>query len=161
MDSLIYPKARILNKLLSEQGLKLAVAESCTGGWLSKAITDVSGSSASFYGGLVTYDNKAKINLLNVNPNTIDKHGAVSEQTAAEMVQGLLKQCGVDIGLSITGVAGPASGSDKKPVGTVWFGLIKKDSPVECRKMFFPPGRSHVRGQSVVFALDWLIDSLK
>lgn len=161
MDEYIYPEAKLLNQLLQERKMMLAVAESCTGGWLGKAITDVSGSSASFFGGLMVYANEAKVQLLGVKPETLETFGAVSKETATEMVQGLLKNCDADIGLSITGVAGPAGGMDKKPVGTVWFALMKKNGKAQARGLFFPPGRTHIRRQSVAFSLNWLIDSIK
>jgi len=161
MDDYIYPEAKRLNQLLQEHNMMVAVAESCTGGWLGKAITDVSGSSANFFGGLMVYANEAKVHLLGVKPETLETFGAVSKETALEMVQGLLKNCNADIGLSITGVAGPAGGMDKKPVGMVWFALMKKNGQPEARGLFFPPGRTHIRRQSVIFSLNWLIDSIK
>ena len=108
---------------LARRGLTLACAESCTGGLVAKRIVDVSGCSAVFLGGAVTYANSAKINMLNVLPETLDAHGAVSAETAAEMARGIRLALGADIGISTTGIAGPGGGSEEKPVGTVYVGI--------------------------------------
>ncbi len=111
---------------LSEKGLTLSCAESCTGGLVAKRIVDISGCSAVFLGGAVTYANEAKIKLLGVSPETLEKHGAVSAETAAEMARGIRFSLGTDIGVSTTGIAGPDGGSDEKPVGTVYIGISTK-----------------------------------
>lgn len=113
----------IIGRMLVEQKLKLAVAESCTGGLVAWRITNVPGSSAYFERGIVTYSNDSKSDLLGVSRETIDKYGAVSEQTSSEMAEGVRRIAGVDIGLSITGIAGPTGGTDQKPVGTVYIGI--------------------------------------
>lgn len=156
MDIYLYPKSKILGALLKKQQLKIATAESCTGGGLAFHITSVSGSSDYLERGFVTYTNESKIELLGVDPAILDKHGAVSKEVAAEMVRGALKNSQADLAFSITGVAGPLGGSPEKPVGTVWFGLALRSGICETRKMFFSPGRSHVRAQAIGFALDWL-----
>ncbi len=161
MDVHIYPKSRILGALLKQQQLKLATAESCTGGGLAFWITSVSGSSDYLERGFVTYTNESKIQLLGVDAHLIEKHGAVSKEVAAEMARGALKNSQADIALSITGVAGPLGGSPEKPVGTVCFGLALRDGTCETRKMLFSPGRSHVRAQTIGFALDWLNATLE
>lgn len=156
MDIYLYPKSKILGALLKKQQLKIATAESCTGGGLAFWITSVSGSSDYLERGFVTYTNESKVSLLGVNPATLEKHGAVSKEVAAEMAAGVLKNSQADLAFSITGVAGPLGGSPEKPVGTVWFGLALRNGVCETRKMFFSPGRSHVRAQAIGFALDWL-----
>lgn len=110
--------------LLKEKGLKISCAESCTGGLASKSITDVSGVSSVFYGGVVSYDNSVKINALGVKEQTLSSFGAVSHQTAEEMALGVSQLCGTDIGISTTGIAGPDGGTPKKPVGTVYIGAF-------------------------------------
>lgn len=113
----------VLVQLLKEKKLTIATAESCTGGYIAKRITDISGASEVFMGGMVTYSNESKINILGVNRETIEKHGAVSRETAFEMAENIAKKLGADIGLSITGIAGPSGGSDEKPVGLVYAGI--------------------------------------
>lgn len=109
--------------ILKEKGLRAAVAESCTGGYLAKRITDVPGSSAVFECGVVTYADHVKAHLLGVREETLETHGAVSPETAAEMAQGVRRLSGADIGLSLTGIAGPGGGSAEKPVGLVYLGI--------------------------------------
>ena len=110
-------------KLLAEQGKTLATAESCTGGLLSKRLTDISGSSAVFHMGAVTYANKAKEQLLGVPHETLEAHGAVSPQTARAMAEGIVRLSGSDLGIGITGIAGPEGGTSEKPVGLIYIAL--------------------------------------
>ena len=110
-------------KLLKEKKLVLCTAESCTGGLIAKRITDISGSSALFECGIVSYSNRIKHELLGVKEETLDSFGAVSEQTAKEMAKGALQKSGADIAVSVTGIAGPASDSTEKPVGLVYIAL--------------------------------------
>lgn len=124
-------------KELSAQGKTLATAESCTGGLLSKRITDVSGSSGVFHMGVVTYANEAKEALLGVPREVLEQHGAVSEQTARAMAEGIVKRGGSDLGVGITGIAGPEGGTAEKPVGLIYIALsdgrdtwITKRSPI-------------------------------
>ena len=112
--------------LLKEKKLTIATAESCTGGYISKRLTDIPGASEVFLGGLVTYSNESKINLLGVNAETIEKRGAVSRETAYEMASKVAKKMGADIGVGITGIAGPGGGSEEKPVGLVYAGVCFK-----------------------------------
>ncbi len=112
--------------LLTEQKKTVAVAESCTGGLISNMLTDVPGSSAFFLFSAVTYSNDAKVNILNVNPDTIFRHGAVHDNTAMEMAKGAMERAGADFGISTSGIAGPGGGSDEKPVGTVCIGFAQK-----------------------------------
>ena len=110
-------------KILNEKGLVLATAESCTGGLIAKRITDVSGSSAVFNCGVVSYSNEIKESVLGVSHKTLETYGAVSEQTVREMVKGVLRISGADIAVSVSGIAGPTSDNTKKPVGTIWLAV--------------------------------------
>lgn len=143
---------------LRDRGWMLATAESCTGGWVAKVSTDLEGSSRWFERGFVTYSNDAKVEMLGVEPATLEAHGAVSEQTAAEMAAGALARSKAHIALSITGIAGPGGGTPDKPVGTVCFGwALRGQAPVTvtCR---FEGERDEVRRQSVVRALEGVLD---
>jgi nicotinamide-nucleotide amidase len=113
---------QVLGKLLTERNLKISVAESCTGGLIADRITDVSGSSVYFDRGVIAYSNRSKIEILKVDPDIIDRYGAVSEQTAIAMANGVRSISNSDIGISTTGIAGPTGGSAEKPVGLVWIG---------------------------------------
>lgn len=144
--------AAALGGKMKASGDVLATAESCTGGWVSQAVTAVAGSSDWFDRGFVTYSNAAKRELLGVHAETLAQHGAVSEQTAREMALGALARSKASVALSITGVAGPTGGSVEKPVGTVCFawaraGLVRSES------RHFPGDREAVRRQSVIHAL--------
>lgn len=156
-----YMLSKRLGKYLLDHNLKVAVAESCTGGGLAYAITAVAGSSHWLDRGVVTYSNKAKIELLDVSPDTIYNYGEVSEQTAQEMASGVLANSHADVGISITGVAGPTGGTVEKPVGTVCFGLAFRDGVVESRRKVFDSGRKNVRDCSIYFALGWLIQVIE
>lgn len=113
-----------LGTLLREQGLTVATAESCTGGLIAHRLTNISGSSAYLMGGIISYSNEAKRQFLNVQAQTLISHGAVSEQTAAEMVIGVKAAFGVDCALSVTGIAGPGGGTAEKPVGLTYIGML-------------------------------------
>jgi nicotinamide-nucleotide amidase len=160
--------ALLVGRLLRDAGLTLALAESCTGGLLAKKLTDEAGASDYLRGGFVTYANEAKRDQLGVLPATLLMHGAVSEQCAREMAEGARRALGADVGLSITGIAGPGGGSDEKPVGLVWFALALRDElakqlqrePVTARSFVFPGDRTNVRERSVQAALDLLRRSL-
>ncbi|HPL40850.1 MAG TPA: CinA family protein [Syntrophorhabdaceae bacterium] len=130
--------------MLKERGLKIAVAESCTGGLISSRITDISGASDYFEAGITTYSNVSKIRLLNVPKDTIDRYGAVSEETAKSMAEGVKKTLHADIGVSVTGIAGPTGGTEGKPVGTVFIGLATKKATY-VRKFFFDGNRLEIR----------------
>jgi len=157
MTQIIYELATRLGHLLKVKGWKLVTAESCTGGGLSYFITEIPGSSEWFDRGLVTYSNAAKEDLLGVNPQTLKKYGAVSQQIAHEMAEGALKQAQAEISMAVTGIAGPDGGSIEKPVGTVWFGWsgIHANTITEMQK--FSGNRREVRQQSIQFALERLI----
>ncbi|RLC67361.1 MAG: hypothetical protein DRI48_02535 [Chloroflexi bacterium] len=114
----------VIGELLEQRGLTLAVAESCTGGLISHRITNVPGSSAYYEGGVVSYSNEAKARLLHVKPDTLDRYGAVSEQVAGEMAWGVRHLFHTDVGLAVTGIAGPGGGTPEKPVGLVYVALV-------------------------------------
>lgn len=128
-------------RLLTEKRMKLATAESCTGGLISCRITDVPGSSAVFTHGFITYANAAKVSLLGVSPADLNAHGAVSETVARQMAEGALKASGADIAVAVTGIAGPDGGTPEKPVGTAWISLAAKGSETRATKLFHPRNR--------------------
>ncbi len=138
---------------LAENGLLLATAESCTGGWVAEAMTAIAGSSAWFERGFVTYSNAAKVSMLGVNPSTLDAHGAVSEATALEMASGALAHSAAQVAVSITGVAGPGGGSPAKPVGTVCFAWARSGFNARVETRHLAGDRAAVRRQSVAIAL--------
>lgn len=142
--------------LLKKTGVKLALAESCTGGWVAEAITSVPGSSAWFDRGFVTYSNEAKIEMLGVATASLAHHGAVSEQVAREMAQGAIRHSRAHVSVAITGVAGPDGGTPDKPVGTVWFAWGQKLGYAETVKHQLTGSRAVIRARSVVIALDGL-----
>lgn len=144
--------AKTLVEGLAERGQWIATAESCSGGLLAAAITDIPGSSEVFGYGLVTYSNVAKMRLLGVDEQTLLEHGAVSEQTARAMVNGLLRLSGADIALATTGIAGPGGGSTEKPVGLVYIGCANADS-CQVQRCQFNGDRAAVRAQTVETAL--------
>ncbi|MFQ5736916.1 MAG: CinA family protein [Thermodesulfobacteriota bacterium] len=148
--------ARALCKALKEAHATLAVAESCTGGLLSSMITEVPGCSAYFRGGVVAYANDAKKRLLGVSAATLDRHGAVSAQTATEMAEGARKRLQADVSVSITGIAGPGGGSAAKPVGTVYCAVSSRDG-TKVERFLFEGGRKAVRRASALAAIDGLI----
>jgi nicotinamide-nucleotide amidase len=145
----------VVGRLLLDQKQTLALAESCTGGLLSHRITRIAGSSAYYYGGAVTYSNEAKIKFLGVKPMTLQEHGAVSQETAMEMSQGIRERTGASIGLSVTGVAGPSGGSEEKPVGTVWISIAQKKHH-EARHFHFHGERERIILGTSQAALNWL-----
>ena len=147
--------------LLRRQGLTLATAESCTGGWAAQVITHTAGSSAWFDRGFVTYSNEAKVEMLGVSPETLVSHGAVSLQTAAEMAVGALKRSNALIALSISGIAGPTGGSPGKPVGTVCFGWCRRGNAPDTERQQFEGDREAIRRQAVIHALKGLPRSAK
>lgn len=137
-----------LGTALRAKGMKLAVAESCTGGKVSDMITSVAGSSDYFLGGVVSYSNEAKVALLQVDSGTLMSEGAVSEAVAVQMADGARRAFGADVGLSTTGIAGPGGGSASKPIGLVFIAVSVRDTRV-CRRHVFPGSREDVkRGSS-------------
>lgn len=149
--------ARELGDRLRARGLKLATAESCTGGWVSKCVTDVSGSSEWFDRGFVTYSNRAKTGQLGVPAETIGAHGAVSEETVRAMAAGALEHSDADLAVSVSGVAGPEGGTPEKPVGTVWFCWQRRGGEARVRVVPFDGDRDAVRREAVRAALWGLI----
>ncbi|ODT03957.1 MAG: damage-inducible protein CinA [Mesorhizobium sp. SCN 65-20] len=136
------------------RGLMIATAESCTGGMIIAALTDIAGSSAVVDRGFVTYSNEAKKDMLGVSEETLKAHGAVSRETALEMAAGALAHSRASLALAVTGVAGPSGGSAEKPVGLVWFGVARKGMPVEAEfRLFEDKGRDFIRRETVRTAL--------
>lgn len=149
--------ARALGERLARWGRTLVAAESCTGGWIAKVITDVPGSSQWFERGFVTYSNTAKVEMLGVNPVTIAAHGAVSEATVSEMALGALTHSRGDFSVAVSGVAGPGGGSAEKPVGTVWIAWAS-DGQVSARQYLFTGERDEIRYAAVLEALRGVLE---
>ncbi len=146
---------------LRSKGLMLATAESCTGGGIAEYCTSVAGSSEWFDCAVVSYSNEAKQKLLGVNSDTLLTYGAVSHEVATEMVTGLLANTNADVGISVTGIAGPGGGSDIKPVGTVYIAWGMKKKPVLVKKFQFAGNREAVRKSSVQAAVTGLVSYLQ
>jgi nicotinamide-nucleotide amidase len=138
---------------LAKRRWLLATAESCTGGWAAQAMTAVAGSSSWFDRGFVTYSNEAQMDMLGVCAETLERHGAVSEETVAEMVKGALEHSSARVAFAISGIAGPSGGSDSKPVGTVCFAWAVAGFPMRTTTRHFDGDRRMVRMQSVDYAL--------
>jgi nicotinamide-nucleotide amidase len=149
--------AQRLGRVLAGRRWTAATAESCTGGLIAGAITDVAGSSAWFDRGFVTYSNDAKREMLGVRAETLAAHGAVSEATAREMATGALARSAADISVAVTGIAGPAGGSPGKPVGLVCFAWARRGGPVDALTVHFTGDRAAVRAAALAAALDGLI----
>lgn len=152
--------AKELGQRLQQAKAMLATAESCTGGWAAQAVTSVAGSSEWFERGFVTYSNAAKQELLGVRAETLQRHGAVSEETAREMALGALARSRATIALAITGVAGPGGGTADKPVGTVCFAWAR-DGAMATETCTFPGDRESVRRRSVIHALEGVLKALE
>jgi nicotinamide-nucleotide amidase len=151
--------AKQLGMLLLERQLSISCAESCTGGGIAYAITSVAGSSAWFNQSWVTYSNLAKQQQLAVCQERLDRYGAVSEQIAMAMLEGVLSLSEADIGISVTGIAGPTGGAPDKPVGLVWFGFSANGEQAIISQQFYG-NRSQIRQQAIDFALAFLIERL-
>ena len=152
--------AEKLVKVLTEKKMTCATAESCTGGGVGFAITAVSGSSAVFWGGIISYDNSVKHGVLGVPEEVLAMKGAVSSECAAAMAEGARRRLNTDLAVSITGIAGPDGGSAEKPVGLVWFGLASKAGTTTEKKMF-SGDREAVRSAAIEHALQLLLASAK
>ena len=149
---------------LTESGKAVATAESCTGGWVAKAITDVPGSSVVFGYGIVSYANGAKESIIGVKNETLEKHGAVSAEVVEEMAQGTLRLRGADIAVAVSGVAGPGGGTPEKPVGMVWFGWAVRDGSkavMDSRCEQFTGDRDLIREASVAYALQGVRERIR
>ena len=133
--------------------IRLAIAESCTGGLVAKMITDMPGASAHFLGGIVAYSDEAKVQHLDVDPKAIAKHGSVSKIVALQMAFGACRRFSADLALAVTGIAGPAGGSPDKPIGSVWIAVAQSDGTGEARLERFEGGRRSIRDKSAVAVL--------
>ncbi|MCK7593298.1 CinA family protein [Pseudomarimonas salicorniae] len=149
-----------LGEALRAQHLMLVTAESCTGGWIAKTVTDIAGCSDWFDCGLAAYSYEAKQALLGVRPETLMEHGAVSRETVLEMVSGALVHSGASISVAVTGIAGPSGGTDDKPVGTVWIGWKRRGGYPRAEVFHFGGDREAVRRQTVAAAINGLLKSL-
>ena len=150
-----------VGKALKQRGIKLATAESCTGGWVSQVITSVPGSSAWFDRGFVTYSNASKHDMVGVKPETLDKHGAVSEEVVCQMAVGALANSDAQVSVAISGIAGPEGGSPKKPIGTVWLAWALQGHEPRARSTHYAGDREMVRQQAVMAALQGIIETLE
>ncbi len=146
-----------LGAALRQAGLTVTSAESCTGGWIAKRLTDVAGSSAWFERGFVTYSNAAKCELLGVGAATVAAHGAVSREVVLEMAAGALARSRADLAVAVTGIAGPEGGTADKPVGTVWLAWARRDGEVQATRRRFSGDRENVRRAAVQAALEGLL----
>ncbi len=153
--------AKEINSIMRKEGLTLSVAESCTGGLVSKLLTDVPGSSDFFAGGIISYSNEVKARVLGVTPATLEGHGAVSPETAREMAEGVLELVGTDLSVAITGIAGPSGGSAAKPVGLVYIALAGKNRETSVKKFRFSGSREEIRESSAAAAIEMLLAILK
>ena len=160
MDSELNKLASNLGHRLGAAGLTLVTAESCTGGWIAKCVTDVPGSSGWLDRGFVTYSDGAKQDMLGVQSATLAAHGAVSEATVREMVLGALANSPAQVGVAVSGVAGPGGGTDLKPVGTVCFAWALPGCVALTETRWFAGDRDEVRRHTVILALQRLIDLL-
>ncbi len=158
-EKLLQKATEIINKIKTS-GHTLSLAESCTGGWLSKIVTDVSGASTVYKGGICSYSNEVKMKLLGVREDTLAQHGAVSEQTARQMATGVRTAMKTDIGVGITGIAGPVSDNTNKPVGLIYIAVAFEDSVIvkELRNTFTEDIRTNNRASAVETALNLLGD---
>ena len=145
--------AQTIAAIFVQRGATLVAAESCTGGWIAKALTDIAGSSSWFECGVVAYSYEAKEALLGVRPETLELHGAVSKETATEMVAGALARFGATVAVAVTGIAGPSGGTPDKPVGTVWVGWKRRGGYAQTELFHFDGDREAVRRQTVAAAL--------
>ncbi len=154
------PPEKLLGPLLTRRKLQLSVAESCTGGLVSHRITNIPGSSEYFLGGVTAYAYEAKVRLLGVSWDTLNTYGAVSRETVLEMARGVRNALGADIGLSVSGIAGPGGGTPEKPVGTTWIGLSAADHE-QAWRFLWPGDRTQIKDQAAEEALNLLVEYLK
>ena len=157
-EQAVQETAKKLGARLLMKGMRLATAESCTGGWIAKVLTDIAGSSDWFDCAIVSYSNEAKKHFLKVPAGVLLDHGAVSENTVMAMQQGIFMETRADAGISVSGVAGPGGGSEDRPVGTVWIAVGLRDQMVHTQKFLFQGDRNAVRLQAVAAALGALLE---
>lgn len=155
-DADLRERALRLGERLRGERLTLVTAESCTGGWIAKTVTDVAGSSDWFDCGMVAYSYEAKQAMLGVRPETLEHSGAVSRETVIEMVSGALVHSGAGMAVAVTGIAGPGGGAPDKPVGTVWIGWKRRGGYAQAEVFHFDGDRDAVRRQTVAAALEGL-----
>jgi nicotinamide-nucleotide amidase len=158
LDTNLDELARTLGRRLLDRGLKLTTAESCTGGWIAKVVTDIPGSSAWLERGFVTYSNDAKLDMLGVKPETLEVYGAVSEAVAREMALGALAHSRAQVAVAVSGIAGPDGGTPDKPVGTVCMAWSMPGRDVDVRRERFDGDREAVRRQTVRRVLEVLVE---
>jgi nicotinamide-nucleotide amidase len=161
MDSELKQLAIALNQRLLAEGEIMASAESCTGGWIAKAMTDVPGSSGCFDCAYITYSNEAKQEMLGVAAETLEQLGAVSEEVVRQMVLGALQRSRASVAVAVSGIAGPGGGSDEKPVGTVWLAWCRVGGEVITAKKLFPGDREEVRYRTALTALQGIVDLIE
>lgn len=153
-DKSLNDQAKVVAECLLARGQSMVTAESCSGGWIAKVLTDVPGSSIWFECGVVAYSYEAKEALLGVQPQTLERTGAVSQETVMEMVSGALARFGASVAVAVTGVAGPGGGTIDKPVGTVWIGWKRRGGYARAELFHFEGDRDAVRRHTVGAALD-------
>ena len=149
-----------IGKVLREKGLRLAVAESCTGGLVGHRITNISGSSTYYQGSVTAYAYEAKVRMLKVKWETLETHGAVSDETVSEMALGVRLALAADVGVSISGIAGPTGGTPEKPVGLVHFGLSAANG-IWTKNKIFDGDRVAIKEQAADYAMQFLLDFLQ
>lgn len=158
----LFELAALVNTKAAARGVMVGTAESCTGGWIAKCLTDVPGSSASFAGGVVSYKNKVKRKVLGVSKADLKAHGAVSEAVARAMARGTVKALKADLSVAVTGVAGPGGGTVEKPVGMVCFGCHVEAVSTKTETVIFDgKSREDIRRQSIQHALTMLLNALE
>ena len=157
-EKTVHDLAKKLGARLLMKQRRLVTAESCTGGWIAKVLTDIAGSSDWFDCAIVSYSNEAKRNFLDVPEGILLDHGAVSEQTVIAMQQGIFRNTRADAGISVSGIAGPSGGSEEKPVGTVWIAVSLRDKMVHTQRFQFDGDRNAVRLQAVEAAMKNLLE---
>jgi nicotinamide-nucleotide amidase len=159
-DNVVQLRDRLALRLKT-QGMRLATAESCSGGWIAKVCTDMPGSSDWFECAIVSYSNTSKHRLLGVPIETIEHYGAVSEQTVRAMLNGLFARTDADLGVAVSGIAGPGGGSADKPVGTVWISAGQRATHACARRFTFSGDRNQVREQSLIAAFELLLEHIE
>jgi len=153
-----------LGAALKARGWQVACAESCTGGWIAKTLTDLPGSSGWFGWGYVAYANEAKVRALGVEMELLEEHGAVSEPVVRALAEGVKRISGAELAVAVSGVAGPDGGSEEKPVGTVWFAWAtrNKDKPeIDAERRFLKGDREQVRAQAVIISLQGIRERIR